>query len=276
MKKFFSLLLLAGTCIGINTAFARGENNKATKPGITVNETSPGDADPKLVTAKNEKGIPSADSAFVDPDFHFYTPKKKRSINLQDIYVGVGIGYLEGKGRTNAPYNSGLSLSCNYGVPLLNKYLLFEFSNNADFLFAPNMDWFSNAMALRKSQIRGVGLSFNDEFSIGLNVVIVGTKKVTFTAGPVAGAKLTILPSTQLSGKSYYLSVPLLFCYGMKTNLFIGEHFYCYAQYSNTTTSSLISYTSQPGSEITQGVRHIPVDFGALRMGVGYVIKPWW
>ena len=92
----------------------------------------------------------------------------------------------------------------------------------------------------------------------------------------MAGGKLTNLPSMKLDGMMYYVSAPISFCYGLKTNLYIGDHFYCYAQYSNSTTTNMVSYTSQIVTDYSQTVRHIPVDMGTIRVGAVLVLEPWW
>jgi hypothetical protein len=74
----------------------------------------------------------------------------------------------------------------------------------------------------------------------------------------------------------YYVSVPISFSYGLKTNLFIGNKFFCFAQYSNTLTTSMVSFASQQAIDAPQKVHQVPVNFGLIRLGVGYILKPWW
>ena len=276
MKKIFSLLLLTGILIGNRTVVARTDNNIVAKAG-TAPETKKATETATKPGAAEIKKIPSADSAAMsDPDAPFYKPKIKRPINIQDIYVGLGAGYVERKGSINAPFYNGAILNANYGIPLINKYLILEITNNADFMFSPNKDWFSKAFLLQKSDVKGVGFGFYEEFGTDLQVVIAGSKKVTFSAGPLAGVKLTMLPTMHINSSLYYLSAPVSFCYGLKTNLFIGEYFFCFAQYSNTLAHSLAAATSQASADFAVMPRNTPVDLGVVNAGVGYILKPWW
>ena len=295
MKKIFSLLLLVSALIGTARVHAETGNSKVVKKGTTSNEkgttnnekgakeTDPKkeadakkETDPKNVLAEPNTNTSCDDSIFTDPDVHLFTTPSTRPINIQDVYVGIGGGFLAGIGGINTPFKNGVTLNANLGVPLVDKYLLLEYNNNMDFTFSPNMDWFSKALSMPASNIRGVGVGFNEEFEVGLHVVIIGSRKFTFTAGPLFGGKFTVLPTMNLNNDNYYLSVPVSFCYGLKTNIFIGEHFYGYAQYSNTINNKVVAYQSQTQSDVFQLAQHIPADFGLLRVGIGYILKPWW
>ena len=282
MKKMFSLLLLVSALIATARVDAGTGNRKIIKRGTAKNEKGVKDTDPKkeidpkTVLVDPKTNISCDDSISIDPDIQLFTPPSTRPVNLLDVFVGIGGGYVTGKEGINTPFKNGVTLNANFGIPLINKYLLLEYNNNADFMFSPNMDWFSKAFSMPKSTIRGVEMGFNDEFEVGLHVVIIGSRKFTITAGPMAGGKLTILPSMDINNTFYCLSVPVSVCYGLKTNFFIGEHFYCYAQYSNTTNRSMDAYHSQAQSDVFQAVQHIPVDFGLFRVGMGYILKPWW
>jgi hypothetical protein len=277
MRKIFGLLLLTGLLLGSNIMVARTDYSTVVKAG-TAPETKKGIETTTKPGAPENKMSPSADdsAAMAGPDAPFYKPIKKRLINIQDIYVGLGIGYTERKGSINAPFYRGATLNATYGIPLINKYLILEITNNADFMFSPNKDWFSKAFLLKKSDIKGVGSGFYNEFATGLQAVIVGSRKVTFSAGPLAGIQLTMLPAVRADNSLYYVSAPVSFCYGLKTNLFIGKHFYCFVQYSNTIARNIAAVTSQASADFSVMPRSTPVDLGMLNAGVGYILQPWW
>jgi hypothetical protein len=279
MKKIVTLLLLASVLAGTTSVTARTRNKVKTdapKKDVTASEVVPAaPAKAKLNTAE-KINTSRNDSAMHDyPISIIYTPKKKREINLQDVSVNLGVAYLQNENSINAPYKNGANITANYDVPLYNKYLLFEFSNNADFMFSPNKDWFSKAFVLQQSQLKGLGMGFSDEFTLGLHFVI-GSRNVTFTGGPQAGVKLAMLPSLNLGVSTYYLAVPVMFCYGFKANLFVDRNFYCYAQYSTASTSELIAARSQSQADATPIEQRVNVNFGVFRLGAGYIFKPWW
>ena len=289
MKKIYSLLLIACSLSFTIAASAKNHNTKDTKDtkdtkepttekGKTTGKT--GTTDPVTGTVKGVGTSPAEDTAGTDPALRFYTPKHKRLINIPDVFAGVGGGFNAGQGGARSPFYSGADINFSYGVPLYNSRLLLEFNNNADFMFAPNKDWFAGAFALKASDIHGVALGFNDELSMGLHVVIAGSKFMSLTAGPVAGARMTNLPSMRFNGAEYYLTAPFSFCYGLKANLFIGNRFYCYAQYSNSTSTTVGSYktstTPNAPTDYNQTVQRVPVDYGVLRVGAVLVLHPWW
>lgn len=265
------LLLLAAL-----SASARKGNDKDMKPAGTTSAKSGTEAAPATKAASVLPVASPGDTTANNVTAPFYHPKKKRYINLQDLYVGVGGAMLHSAGGNNSPFHNGLSANGCYGIPLINKYLLLEFSNNFEFLFSADKNWYSNAYRLPESKLSSLALGFDDEFALDLQVVIAGSRKLSFSAGPLAGARLTDLPSMLYNSKLYHLSVPMSICYGLKADLFIGDRFYCYAQYSNILAGSLTSYTSQAGADDPQFEKKVPVDFGLIRVGVGYVLKPWW
>ncbi len=294
MKKIFSLFLFATSLLVINSLSAKTGKEKLVgktgsliekaskepvntkEPGVAkepVNTKEPGNIKVGESVKTNTIG---ADSSNNNTTAAFYKSHIKRFINLQDIYVGVGGGFIKSSETFNMPFSKGISLNGSYGVAMIDKYLILEFNNNLEFMFNPNMDWYSRAFTLPKSLIKGVNMGFDEEFDMGVHVVIAGSRKVTFTAGPVAGGRLTILPSMVYSHRLYYVSVPISVSYGLKTNLFVGDKFYCFAQYSNTLTTSMVSFASQASTDAPANEHRIPVNFGLLRLGVGYVLKPWW
>ena len=276
MKKIFSLVLLVAVFMGADTAIARTGNTNVIKASAASNDKAAAEPNAKSAKPENRIYTTGEDTSSNNLNTPFYKAKKKRNINLQDVYVGLGGGYVAGKGGNKAPFSDGITLNTDFGTPLINKYLLLEISNNAGFMFSPNMNWFSNAFSLPKSNIRGVGMGFYEEFSTSLQVVIAGSRKLTLTAGPVGGLTMNNLPSMHLNGSLYFITVPISFCYGMKAKLFVGEHFYGFAQYSNTLANKLLAQASAPTSEISQMQRNIAVDFGVLNIGIGYALKPWW
>lgn len=279
MKKIPCLILVTMLFIGMNTVYARevkNKNEKTEKKDPSKGDKKPGTTDPKTGTVKGKADVAGEDTTLGDPAFHFYTSKKKRPINLEEIYVGAAPGYLEGKGGSNTPFTNGASVNTCYGVSMLDKYLLLEFNSNTDLMLTPNKEWFGKTFSLQPSDMKKIGLGFSEEFSIGVHAVIVGSKNLTLTAGPLFGAKITNLPAAHANGNSYYFPVPLSFTYGFKTNVFIGKHVYCYAEYSNIFETSIIAYQSQPATDISPMVRHTPVNFGTVRGGIGYIFRPWW
>ncbi len=276
MKKIFSLSLIATILLGINAADARTGHNKDLSTLSANTAKTIAEAAPKSGSAKNLTSPGPGDTSGNNSPIHFYRPKKKRYINLEDVFVGVGGSYMQNAGSNNIPYHTGLGLNGCYGVPLINKYLLFEYNNNLEFLFSPDLNWYSNAFSLPKSKLPGLAWGVDDEFSIDLQVVIAGSRNLSFTAGPLAGARLTNLPSLEYNKRLYHVSVPISLSYGFKTNLFIGEKIYCYAQYSNIVAGNLTSYASQVAGDEQQYTKRMPVNFGSFRVGVGYVLKPWW
>ena len=267
--------MLPAALLGSGTAFARTAKGAAVKTGVTANDKTATDNSAKTVIPENKNPVTGDDSAATDPEFRFYKSKKLRPISLKDIFVSVGGGFLLPTGGSSAPYKKGITLNANYTVALMDKYLTLEFNNNADFMYAPDLNWFSKAYALPKSSTHNIGIGFNDEFTLGLQAVVVGSRKLTLTAGTLAGATLTNLPSKYVGEGLRFIFCPISLCYGLKTSLYIGDRFYCFGQYANTLTRKVVVAMSAPASDIPQQ-RQMPVDFGSVRIGVGYVIKPWW
>jgi hypothetical protein len=289
MKKICSLLLIACTFSLTFAASAKNHNTKDAKDAKNAKDAASekgkktgktGGTDPVTGTVKGVGTSPSEDTTGTDPALRFYNPKHKRLIDIPDVYVGVGGGLNGGQGGVKSPFYSGATINFSYGVPLYNKRLLLEINNNADFMFAPNKEWFAGAFALKPSVIHGVELGFNDELSMGLHIVIAGSRFMSLTAGPVGGGRMTNLPSMRLNGSQYYLAAPFSFCYGLKANLFIGNRFYCYAQYSNSTSTTVGSYkistTSNSTADYAQTVQRVPVNYGVFRVGAVLELQPWW
>ncbi len=293
MKRIIGCLVITVVLSAFNNLYAKKENEKVvTKHVALVDKVSrePGSPEPKATPEPGRSKIPlnpnlakpadpvipADDSASSDPNSPFYKPHIKRNINLKDIYVGLGTGIITNNAGKDMPFNEGFSINGNYGVTMIDKYLILEINNCMDFRFNPNKDWFSTAFTLPVSKLKGINLGFDDEFTIGLQVVIAGSKKVTFTAGPIAGGRMTIMPSMVYGRSLYYVATPMSASYGLKTNLLIGNKICWFAQYSNTLTTSLQSYASQTSIEFAQQSHQIPVNFGLLRVGVNYVFGTWW
>lgn len=293
MKRIFVCLAFAMVLSAYNNLHAKTGNEKVVaKSGTLLDKANrePGNSDPKTMPEPGKtKGTlnpnltkpadpinPADDSASNNPNSPFYKPHIKRNINLRDVYVGFGAGIITNNAGKDMPFNEGFSMNGNFGVTLIDKYLILELNNCLDFRFSPNKDWYSRAFSLPVSKLKGINLGFDDEFTVGLQVVIAGSRKVTFTAGPVAGGRMTVMPNMVYGQSLYYLATPISISYGLKTNLFIGNKFSWFAQYSNTLTTSLNAYTSQTSIEMPQRAHQIPVNFGLLRVGVEYVVGAWW
>ncbi len=291
MKRIIGCLVFTVIISAFNNLYAKTGNEKVVaKSGTLLDKVNrdPGSPEPKVEPGKTKIPInpslakptepvtPADDSSSSDPNSPFYKPHIKRNINLKDIYVGLGAGIITNNAGKDMPFNEGFSINGNYGLCLIDKYLILELNNCLDFRFNPNKDWFSNAFTLPVSKLKGINLGFDDEFTVGLQVVVAGSRKVTFTAGPIAGGRMTIMPSMVYGQSLHYIATPISVSYGLKTNLFIGNKICWFAQYSNTLTTSLQSYASQTSIEFAQRSHQIPVNFGLLRVGVNYVIGAWW
>jgi hypothetical protein len=211
MKKIFCLYLIAVSFLVVNNLSAKTAKVKSLKKSGSIiekvskepttmkipnpvkepiNVKEPGNIKVDENVKTNTIGEDSASNA----NAAFYKSHIKRFINLQDIYVGAGGGYIKSNETTNMPYSNGLFLNGNYGVCMIDKYLILEFNNNLEFMYNPNMNWYSKAFNLPKLLIKGVNMGFDEEFTMGVQVVVAGSRKATFTAGPYSRRTINYSP----------------------------------------------------------------------------------
>ena len=187
--------------------------------------------------------------------------RKMRHLNLDDDYYCTGIGYGKGIGGAKSPFKSQISLNYSNGFTLMHNHAVIDYSFASTFLTGANSTWFANA-APTAVYNGDPGTGFSEVLTLGFNPVLINNRDIALTAGAMAGVDFYMFPGPAYQSSYMDVSVKskVLFCYGVKSDLFIGQHFMMYMNLllagANTAhvSTSLLEY-------------NVPANYGMLTIG---------
>jgi tetratricopeptide (TPR) repeat protein len=199
--------------------------------------------------------------------------KKARSKhnNIYDNYQSIGLGYDISTGGSNAPYKNGAGLTIDNGFPTMNGRLVLNYNISSDLLYSPDMAWYGKAFSMSPSDVNSVPHGFEVAATFGVMPVLINKKKIALTVGPEIGFKLISMPDISSVYGSYSFSNGTLFrpCFGLKTDLFIGNNMMFFSEYLRTVANSITA--SPPFGDNT-----VPVNYNLFRIGISVRVSDWW
>lgn len=187
--------------------------------------------------------------------------RKMRHMNLSDDYYSAGIGYGMGIGGDKAPFKSQISLNYSSGFPIINNHAVIDYSFASTFMTGPNRTWFVNA-APTAAYNGDPGTGFSPAITLGFSPILINNKDIALTAGAMGGVCFYMFPGPayNYSYMDVSISSKVLVCYGIKSDLFIGQIFMMFMNLqlatSNTAhvSTSLLDY-------------NVPTNYGMLTIG---------
>ena len=223
------------------------------------------DAEAKKARLANEERIAKEAYGLVS------RKKKKKSLNLDGSSVNLSLSYIAGLGGTDAPYKRGLGFNIGTSHPIFKNHVLLDWQFNNDLLFSPNNAWYSRAFSVSVNDEDGVGSTYGGGIQIGVSPILVNSRKFALTLGPMAGI-YGVLDQTMITKDGVNTANGIFsLCYGLKSNIYIGDNFTCYVQYAHFPTNRIDVI-------LTDGIRkkdYIKANFNSIRVGVGFRINYW-
>lgn len=194
--------------------------------------------------------------------------KKHRHMNLDDNYLSTGCSYGKMLGGNNAPYSSLFSLDLSEGFLIINQKAVLDVNFNSGFLLSPRNAWFANAVQLPGTNVGASGPGFAELITLGLNPVLFNHRSLTLTAGAVAGVGFYTI-ATSVNNTSASFNPDFSFCYGLKSNLYLGDNcmFFIQAILNAANSTTITGYSSDYS---------VPVSYNTLTAGVAFKFESWW
>jgi len=200
--------------------------------------------------------------------------RKKRYKNLDDNYYSSGIGYGAGLGGDKCPFKGAMNILVSDGIMVLHNKAVLDINSMTNLLLSPNNTWFFNALQLPAGSVANidVGTGFAEVFTIGFCPVLINNKDVALTVGGMAGIDFYLFPNTSFdSYTNTSISNKVTFCYGIKSNLYLGDHFMAYINLLlNTANSADVSSGSITGGGT------VPANYNMLNIGIALKFDSWW
>jgi tetratricopeptide (TPR) repeat protein len=198
--------------------------------------------------------------------------RKKRRRNLEDNYSSTGIGYGKGLGGTKSPFKDIISFQFSSDIPIIKNKAVLDINSTTNILLSPNVSWFVNAMNTPLGYVpsANIGTGFSESITIGFCPILINKKDIALAAGVLGGGHYYSFPSSSfLDVYSASVSDKLMFCYGIKSNLYLGQHVMLYVNLllnsANTATVSS-SYVSHRET----------VSYGMINTGIAVKFDTWW
>jgi hypothetical protein len=194
---------------------------------------------------------------------------KRRHHNLTDNYYSSGLGYGIGLGGDNAPYKSAFMLNVSDGIMLMHNKAVLDFNSSTGILLSPNREWFAMALAAPSVIATQISGGYSEVLSVGLAPVIVNQKNIALTVGALAGVDF-YLPGSDYNYSAATIANKITFCYGVKSNLYLGEYVMIYMQLQVN-----VANTAEVSSDYNLGYT-VPANYNILNMGLSYKFDAWW
>ncbi len=199
--------------------------------------------------------------------------KKKRFQTLDCNYATFGLSYIKDAAGNDAPYKNGMGFDLGMGFPIIKKHLLLDWQLTESVLFSANAPWFGRAFGMSPSNLDksfgGVGFAYASLFQFGVSPVVINKRKFAMTAGGFAGLYLALMPDMFDKYGSYGVQNMASFCYGVKSNIFIGDNFTIAVQYTLTPSKALDVTVPKSSVYAASANSDIVGNFSALKIGVG-------
>ena len=194
--------------------------------------------------------------------------RKKRHYLLDDNYYSTGLGAGKGLSGANSPYRSIFCFNASDGIVIMRNKAVLDISSTTCFLTSPNNTWFDNALSLPGGS-GGLGTGFAEIITMGFNPVIFNKKNIALTAGVLAGINIYVMNANINYTGSVSIADKFSGCYGIKSNLYLGEYVMVYANLILNAASS---------AEITNDISTyaVPANYNMLTIGVSYKFDSWW
>ncbi len=195
--------------------------------------------------------------------------KKRRHYLLDDNFYTSGMGYGKGLSGANSPYGSAFILNGGSGFMLMHNKAVLDFNTSTCFLTSPNDAWVNNALQAPAGTGGGMGTGFAEIITLGFSPVLINQKKLALTAGVMAGVNIYLLNVNIDYTGSNSIDDKFSFCYGIKSNLYLGEHVMFFAHLilnaANTAnvTNDIANYT-------------VPANYNMFQLGISYKFDSWW
>ncbi len=194
--------------------------------------------------------------------------KKRRHYLLNDNYYTSGLGYGKGLSGTKSPYGNAIIFYGGDGFVLMHNKAVLDLNAATCILTTPNNSWYANALQA-PGAVGGMGNGFAEIITMGFNPVLINNKNIALTAGAMIGMNIYLLNGNLDYSGSASISDKFAFCYGFKSNLYLGDHAMIFmhlilnASNTVTVTNNISEYT-------------VPTNFNMLHIGVSYKFDSWW
>lgn len=196
--------------------------------------------------------------------------RKRRRRDLDDNYYAFGFMYGAGMSE-KSPFKNEYGLHITDGFVIIDNHALLELNISTSFLGATNQKWFNDAVkpiTLLPNNNIGKQIGFAEALTIGFAPIIVNNRDIALTAGVIGGIHYYMLPLIT-SYADISMGNTFTLCYGIKSNLYLGQNFMIFASYlfnsakTADISSSYVNYT-------------VPANYNLLNIGMALKVDAFW
>jgi hypothetical protein len=147
-----------------------------------------------------------------------------------------GLNYNFFTGGSGSPYTRAIGMYNIREILFAKRHVQFQFLSHIDYLSGGSNAWFSRVFDAPVTKVYG---TFRAGVGISFAAVVVDKHTVGVSVGPTAGILVGLMPNADVLGSNGY-DFPLLFTptWGLRTNVYLGQHFFAAVAYTVATKST--------------------------------------